>query len=147
MKFDDDIRWKQRFQNFSRAFTLLRSALEDKELDSFSDLEKEGIIQRFEYTFELAWKIWKDYIEYSGAVVSEATPRKIIKQCAASGIFQSAGINPDLYIDMMLERNMLSHTYDFERFAQALLRIKERYLAVLDKQYDFFVSKVLRNDE
>ena len=147
MKFDDDIRWKQRFQNFSRAFTLLRSALEDKELDSFSDLEKEGIIQRFEYTFELAWKIWKDYIEYSGAVVSEATPRKIIKQCAASGIFQSAGINPDVYIAMMLERNMLSHTYDLERFIQALSRIKEQYLTELDKQYDFFLSKVLKDDE
>ena len=52
----EDIRWKQRFDNFDRAFTLLHSALQSRALDDFSDLEQEGIIQRFEYSFELAWK-------------------------------------------------------------------------------------------
>jgi len=47
-----DIRWKQRFSNFKRAFLLLRDAL-DNDLAKLSQLEKEGIIQRFEYTFEL----------------------------------------------------------------------------------------------
>ena len=48
-----DVRWKQRFQNFDRAFVLLRSAFEEKEISSFSVLEQEGIIQRFEYTYGL----------------------------------------------------------------------------------------------
>lgn len=55
----NDIRWKQRFQNFDRVFILLRSALEDQPLDQLSDLEQEGVIQRFEYSYELAWKTIK----------------------------------------------------------------------------------------
>ena len=146
MNPSENIRWKQRFQNFKRAFMLLRSALEDRELDTFSDLEKEGIIQRFEYTFELSWKTFKDYLDFSGIAISEATPRKVIKQCAASGIFATANINPETYMNMMLERNLLSHTYDFERFVQALVRIKNEYLTELDKQYDFFITKELEED-
>ena len=144
---NEDIRWKQRFKNYRRAFALLRGALEDRGMADFSDLEKEGIIQRFEYTFELAWKTFKDYLNFSGVIVEEATPRKIIKQCTASGIFKSAGINPDAYMNMMLDRNLLSHTYDFEQFEQALVRIKGQYLAELDKQYNFFVAMELENNE
>jgi len=55
------IRWRQRFENFERAFLLLREAFE-KDPAAMSDLEKEGAIQRFEYTFELAWKTLKDYL-------------------------------------------------------------------------------------
>jgi hypothetical protein len=55
-----DIRWKQRFDNFDRAFVLLREIYERK-LDSLSRLEKEGAIQRFEVAFERAWKNIKDY--------------------------------------------------------------------------------------
>ena len=56
MNSNKDIRWKQRFQNFDRAFLLLRSALEERGLEQMPDLEKEGLIQRFEYTYELARK-------------------------------------------------------------------------------------------
>jgi|APCry1669188970_1035186.scaffolds.fasta_scaffold165498_3 nucleotidyltransferase substrate binding protein (TIGR01987 family) len=66
----EDIRWKQRFDNFGCAFKLLQSALTSRVLDDFSDLEQEGIIQRFEYTFELAWKTMKDYLENSGLLVN-----------------------------------------------------------------------------
>ena len=58
-----DIRWKQRFQNFSRTFILLRSAFKDRILENLSDLEKEGIIQRFKYSYDLAWKTMKDFLE------------------------------------------------------------------------------------
>ncbi len=51
----DAIRWRQRFENFERAFRLLQEAFE-KDPSQMSDLEKEGVVQRFEYTFELAWK-------------------------------------------------------------------------------------------
>ena len=66
-----DVRWQQRFQNFRRAFTLLREALENKNIDDYSDLEREGIIQRFEYTFELGWKTLKDYLEFNGVNLLE----------------------------------------------------------------------------
>ena len=85
---EEDIRWKQRFQNFRRAFSHLRSISERKEnINEFSDEELELIVKRFEYTFELAWKTLKDYIEYLGVELSNAAPRTIIKECAAHGIF------------------------------------------------------------
>jgi nucleotidyltransferase substrate binding protein (TIGR01987 family) len=61
---EQDIRWKQRFQNFSDVFKQLEFAV--KKISDSSDLEKEGTIQRFEFTHELAWKVMKDYLEYEG---------------------------------------------------------------------------------
>jgi nucleotidyltransferase substrate binding protein (TIGR01987 family) len=135
-----DTRWKQRFQNYKRAFLLLKSALEDSD-KNYSDLELEGIIQRFEYTFELAWKTFKDYVEHSGIITGEATPRNIIKLCAETGIFEEADINPRLYIDMMISRNKLSHMYDFAQFKEEIKNIKELYLCELEKAYEFFQQK------
>ncbi|MCL1807510.1 MAG: nucleotidyltransferase substrate binding protein [Oscillospiraceae bacterium] len=143
MESNKDIRWKQRFQNYRRAFTLLRSALEDREIDDFSDLELEGVIQRFEYTFELGWKTFKDYLDFSGVTLKEATPRRVIKECASSDIFNQAGINADVYMDMMLTRNMLSHMYDSAKFKEAIIKIKAKYLSELDKEYMFFMNKEL----
>ena len=70
-----DIRWRQRFDNFDRAFVLLREVYERK-LDSLSRLEKEGAIQRFKVAFKLAWKTIKDYLEESGVVVDPVTPEE-----------------------------------------------------------------------
>ena len=139
-------RWGQRFQRFSRAFGLLRSALESKALDEFSDLEREGIIQRFEYTFELGWKTFKDYLDFSGVSLIEATPRKVIKECAASHIFREAGIDPETYLDMLLSRNALSHMYDFEQFKIVIVKIKTCYLTEFEKEYKFFANKGLGGD-
>ena len=142
----EDIRWVQRFQNFGRAFILLRSALEEKEIEDFSELEQEGIIQRFEYSFELAWKTLKDYLEYSGVTLQEITPRKVIKEAAALGVFSSAGAAPDVFLDMLLARNALSHSYDFEKFKIVLQETKRRFLGELEKWYQFFLEKQAEND-
>ena len=72
MNSNADIRWKQRFQNFDRAFVLLRDALENGPA-ALNQLEKEGVIQRFEYCFELAWKTIKDYLEEGGFVFGVVT--------------------------------------------------------------------------
>ncbi|ELV05863.1 nucleotidyltransferase substrate binding protein, partial [Brachyspira hampsonii] len=55
----ENIRWKQRFYNFEKAFNLLKSVFEEKEINDLSLLEQEGVVQRFEYTYELAWKTLK----------------------------------------------------------------------------------------
>ena len=136
-----DVRWKQRFQNYQRAFNLLREALEAKDIGEYSALEQEGIVQRFEYTFELGWKTFKDYLEYSGVALAEATPRKVIKECAATGLFQEAGIDGDAYLEMMLSRNALSHVYDFNRFADVIAKVKDSYLRELEKEHAFFTRR------
>ena len=142
-----DIRWMQRFQNFSRAFLLLQSALESRELNEFSDLEQEGIIQRFEYTFELAWKTLKDYLDYSDIILPEATPRKVIKECASLNIFENAGIIPEIYLDMLTSRNLLSHSYDLELFKREVKNIKEKYVYELEKQHLFLSAKIAEIEE
>ena len=69
MNRNPDIRWQQRFDNFDRALGLLREALANGPA-ALNQLEKEGVVQRFEYTLELAWKTIKDYLEESGVVLT-----------------------------------------------------------------------------
>lgn len=76
-------RWKYRFDNYKRAFTLLREAMEQETL---SQLEQEGVIQRFEYTMELAWKTMKDYLESQNVVFDQITPRAVIRRAFEAGL-------------------------------------------------------------
>ncbi len=63
---NQDIRWQKRFQNFLKAFSLLEEAVMKYQNEGISDLEEQGLIQRFEFTHELAWNVLKDYFEYQG---------------------------------------------------------------------------------
>lgn len=71
-----DIRWSQRFQNYERALSRLSEPLL-RDFDRLSALEKEGTVQRFEYTLELAWKTVKDYLENEGQVLQPVTARDV----------------------------------------------------------------------
>lgn len=135
----EDIRWKQRFSNFQRAFMLLRE-MREREVESFTQLEKEGAIQRFEFAFELAWKVLKDYLEAEGVQLESNTPRQVIKQAFAAGLLQDA----QTWIDIMLLRNMLSHTYDLQVFEKALHTIRGDYFAAFERLYDDFVVRSLK---
>ena len=67
----EEVRWRYRFRNFSRAYALLSEAL-DQEVAELNQLEREGAIQRFEYTFQLAWLTLKDRLEYGGIVLNRS---------------------------------------------------------------------------
>ena len=131
----EDIRWKQRFQNFDRAFILLREALEDKR--PLSMLEKEGVIQRFEYSYELAWKTLKDYLEASGVTINPVTPRQVLKEAFAAKIITDGQV----WINMLDNRNLLSHTYDFSVFEVAVKAIAAHYLPAMAQLHEFFIEK------
>ncbi len=133
-----DIRWKQRFENFDRAFVLLRE-VHARGVSSLSQLEKEGAIQRFEVAFELAWKTLKDYLEENGIVVNPVTPRIVIKEAFAAKLLDDAQV----WIDMMLHRNLLSHTYDSSVFEEVLQAVGERYFASFVRLHEFFLAKNL----
>ncbi len=130
MKNNQDIRWIQRFNNFSRAFALLREAMEN-DLKQLSQLEKEGIIQRFEYTFELAWKVLKDKMEYDGLILDKISPKMVIKEAFRSKYIRQ----PEVWLKMMGDRNLMSHTYDFLKFEAVIASIAESYLPMLDDWY------------
>ena len=135
-----DIRWQQRFQNFDRAFTLFQAALQERPLDAYSALEQEGIIQRFEYAYELAWKTMKDYLQDSGVVISPVTPREVIKQAFAANLVADGQV----WVDMMLHRNQLSHTYDFSKFRQVLEAAVNRYGPAMQALHTWLAAQALR---
>jgi len=127
---ENDIRWLQRFDNFGKAFNLLKQALEDKP-DSLNQLEKEGVIQRFEYTFELAWKSLKDKMEHDGIVMDTISPKSVIKQAFASKYINE----PEIWIKMIGDRNLMSHTYDVAIFEEIFLTIWKEYLPAIKELY------------
>ncbi|MBC7765030.1 MAG: nucleotidyltransferase substrate binding protein [Hyphomonadaceae bacterium] len=135
-----DIRWKQRFQNFDRAFVLLRSAFEENDIEKLSMLEQEGVIQRFEYTYELAWKTLKDYLQDNGnTILPEVTARAVFKEAFSAGIIKDGQV----FIDMMLSRNLLSHCYDFAKFKEIIQLTKVQYLPALSNLHEFFIERVM----
>lgn len=135
-----DIRWQQRFQNFDRAFTLFKTALQDRPLEAYTALEQEGIIQRFEYADELAWKTMKDYLQGDGVVVSPVTPREVIKQAFAANLIADGQV----WIDMMLQRKQLSHTYDFSKFRQVLDAALTRYCPAMQAWHTWLAARAQR---
>ncbi len=130
-----DIRWKQRFENYEKALRLLREALAD--VDKLSNLEKEGTVQRFEFTVELAWKTLKDYLEYSGVVLEQNTPKSIVKQAFTARIIRDG----QLWIDILDCRNRMSHAYDEVAFDQAVREIAKRFLHGFNELEGFFKNR------
>ncbi len=118
-----DERWKQRFDNFRQATGLLEEVAE-RGLAALSQLEQEGAIQRFEITYELGWKLLKDYLEASGIILSPVTPRTVIRAATEARLLEDGQV----WIEMMLHRNLLSHTYDSQVFREVLPVVLERYL-------------------
>jgi nucleotidyltransferase substrate binding protein (TIGR01987 family) len=102
-----DIRWIQRFNNFSKAFSQLREAVELSRQRKLSKLEEQGLIQAFEYTHELAWNTLKDFLQEQGVqnlYGSKDTTRAAFK----ADLIQNGGT----WMDMIENRNLTSHTYD-----------------------------------
>jgi len=121
-----DIRWKQRFENFSKAVGQLKEFIEKPELNKF---EKQGLIQCFEYTFELAWKTMKDYLEAQGFTVK--SPRDTIQTAFQIELVKEG----HAWIDALDKRNLLAHTYDEGRANEAETLIRSKYLpAILELQ-------------
>lgn len=128
MNRNPDVRWKQRFEHFERALGLLHDALAQGPA-ALNQLEKEGVVQRFAYTLELAWKTVKDYLEGSGIVLTSVTPRQVIKDAFAAKILADG----QTWIAMIDHRNLLSHTYDPVNFEEAVVAIHDRYLPALQQ--------------
>lgn len=134
----DDTRWKQRFDNFGRAYGHFSEVFVKRELENLSDLEKMGGIQSFEFMFELAWKLLKDYLEDQGVSLREITPKAVIKEAFAAKIIE----NGHIWIDMLELRNKLSHTYDEGVFMRAIPLIREKFTPAFQELYKFFQDKL-----
>ena len=127
-----DIRWQQRFQNFEKAFKILEEAVQRESDDK---IIRAGIIQTFEFTFELAWKTLKDYLKFCGFDVS--SPRDVIKQAFQEDYITDGAV----WLDALEKRNVMTHTYNEEQAKEAVRLIKENYFNIIKEVYEFFKKK------
>ena len=121
---DKAVRWRQRFNNLENAFLFLKEGLK---IDSLDPYQEAGIIQSFEFTFELSWKTLKDFLESMGTSVDFA--RDVLKEAFASQIIK----NGDLWIEMLDKRNLLKNTYDQKKASEAVSLIRKRYFPGLEQ--------------
>ncbi|MCD4831559.1 MAG: nucleotidyltransferase substrate binding protein [Anaerohalosphaeraceae bacterium] len=132
---EKDIRWKQRFENFQRAYKLLEQALNIKVP---SQVERAGMIQFFEMTFELSWKMMKDYLESEGFVVN--SPKEAIKQAFRADVIKDG----QGWIDILAGRNLTVHTYGEKTAVSVESSIRETYYPLLKDLYLLFEEKIQR---
>lgn len=125
-----DIRWIQRFQNYERAFLRLKEAIEQPGLN---ELERNGLIQRFEFTIDLGWKVLKDYLEDKGFSF-KPSPKDSIREAQRAG-FISYGQE---LIDGLDIRNELSPDYSGEKFEKYEKSLRDQVFPALARLYDFF---------
>lgn len=131
---EQSIRWKERFESFSKALLQLETGLQQKE---FSVLEKDGVIKRFEFTFELAWKTLQDVLTDRGYPDIKG-PKPVIKQAFSDEVI----IDGQAWIDMLNDRNKSTHLYD-EVSARAIFdKIQTEYLKLL-----IDLKTILQKDE
>jgi nucleotidyltransferase substrate binding protein (TIGR01987 family) len=117
-----NIRWVQRYNNFEKAFKRLQDAVEIYQSRGLSDLEKQGMIQAFEFTHELSWKTLKDFLENRGN-------RDIFGSKDATRLAFKIGLieDGDIWMDMIKSRNLSSHTYDESIADKLVVRIVNEY--------------------
>jgi len=125
-----EIRWKQRFVNFKKAFIKLKAAID--KFDELDDLAKEGMVQRFEYTYELAWKTQKDFIESKGE--PEKYQKDVLKKAFQLEIID----NGEIWLDMLSKRNLMAHTYNETTFKEVVTDIITKYYPEIEKLVTFF---------
>lgn len=132
-------RWQYRFDNYSRAFSLLREAVELQQKRPLSDLEKEVVIQRFEYTWELAWKTIKDYLENEGVVLEKITPKAVIVAALEARII----ICKEHWMRALDDRNRMSRVYSRIVFAEIVNNIEQGYLSLFDQLYEKLLTEAV----
>ena len=118
-----DIRWQQRFSNFQKAFQQLNEAMEILEKRPLSNLEKQGLIQAFEYTHELAWKTIKDFLEHKGSTQQIYGSREATREAFNLNLIKHG----QDWMAMIQSRNLTSHIYDEARIAEIIELISSSY--------------------
>jgi len=128
----EDIRWLQRFQNFKQAYLFFKEA---SDIPRPSAIEEAGLIQTFEFTFELGRKTLKDLLESEG--FSPKSPKETIKMALQAGHIQDG----HTWIDALEKRNLMAHTYDENKAATAIQLIRNHYATMLQSLFLYLSQK------
>jgi nucleotidyltransferase substrate binding protein (TIGR01987 family) len=125
---DPTPRWLYRFDNFTRACALLREAMAMRAARELNTLEREGVVQRFEYTWELAWKVLKDYLDHTGVVLDTVTPASVVRAAFAANLIADG----EAWLRALDARNRMSHTYSAKAFEAVVDAIDREFLALFE---------------
>jgi len=118
----DDIRWEQRFSNYQKALAQLQKFIDKGDL---SELEEQGLIKAFEYTYELAWNTIKDFLEFKGQTDIYGS-RDATRKAFELGIIEDG----ESWMDMLKSRNATSHTYNEEVAAEICQAVFDVYFSL-----------------
>lgn len=116
MKNSEDIRWVQRFSNYRKALKQLEDAVELAGMRALTDLERQGLVQAFEYTYELAWNTIKDFYENQGETGVQGS-RDAFRLAFRRGLIEEG----EVWMQMIKDRAQTSHTYN-ESTVQAIVK-------------------------
>ena len=125
---DPSLRFRQRLSSLRSAATRLREAVELSQQRSLTDLEKQGLIQAFEFTHELAWNVMKDWFEYQGTFDISGS-RDATRKASAAGLV-SDGI---VWMEMIRSRNESSHTYNLEVAERIARTVEASYWPAIEE--------------
>ena len=106
---NQDIRWKQRFNNFEKALIQLNDAVSLNKKRELSNLEQQGVVKAFEFMQELSWKVLKDFLENEG-IINIIGSKGAVRESFNKGLIKDG----DIFMDMIEKRNLSSHTYNQE---------------------------------
>ncbi|ANO34995.1 HI0074 family nucleotidyltransferase substrate-binding subunit [Vibrio breoganii] len=127
-------RWKQRLQNLQKANIRLKKACSQ---ESYNELEVAGLVQTFEFSFELTWKTLKDLLVYEGFDV--ASPRSVIRTALEAKHISSEQC--ETLLQALMKRNLLTHTYDEENVLEAQKLILEDFSPVIASVVEYLGNK------
>ena len=128
-----ETRWRQRFENFEKSYLLLAETIE---IENPSVVERAGLIQFFEVTFELSWKLLKDYLESQD--VNPKFPRETIKEAFKYELIQDG----DAWMTMLNDRNLTVHTYNETTASEIEARIRTPFFPAIRKLYLLMKERV-----
>lgn len=125
-------RWEQKLQSYHKALNRLAEIVNVMDKRQLNEFEADGLIQRFEFTFELAWKLMRSYAEFQGTDKEIMGSRDAIRWAFENKLISDSGT----WMEMVKRRNDTSHTYDEDTASEAVLSIKESYYQVFTVFYD-----------
>ncbi|PIQ13772.1 MAG: nucleotidyltransferase [Hydrogenophilales bacterium CG_4_9_14_3_um_filter_59_35] len=135
-----DIRWKQRFNNYTKALNELSADVALRESRKLSRLEEKGLIQSFEMVHELAWNVLKDYLEDVAGTTGLFGSKDSTREAFKRGLIEDG----EAWMEMIKSRNLTSHVYDEStardiaediaaRFHPSFLRMHQHFLSLYER--------------
>ena len=125
-------RWEQKLNSYRKALRRLAEVVNVSRSRQLNEIEADGLIQRFEFTFELAWKLMKSYADYQGTDKEIMGSRDAVRWAFENKLISDS----DVWMEMIKRRNDTSHTYDEDTAADVVQRVKDAYFQAFVSFYE-----------